>query len=115
MEDIYKGMKRNVGNFLGAGKSQGQEESLRNLNVLALYNMSCSSGKVPNPNYRKICPFPFPSLGEVLATCKRRWEIDAEDTGLELLWRGAGVAQADSWAAHVFMGRRNKPSKNSQV
>lgn len=57
-------------------------KSLRDLNVLVVWNMSCSHGKVPSPNEGKICS--FTPLGEVL-TIKRRWEIEAEDTGLELL------------------------------
>lgn len=41
--------------------------------------------------------------------------IDAEDTGMELLCSGVGVAQAHSCTVRVFMGTRDKPSKSSQV
>lgn len=80
---------------------------MRDLNVLSLCRVNCSRGKVPSPNEGKICPFPSSPLGEDLTTHKRRWEIDAEDTGMELLWSGVGVAQANSCIVHVFMGTRD--------
>lgn len=63
-----------------------QGKSLSDLSVLALCAVSSSWGKVPGPNEGKICPFPFPPLGEVLTTPKRRWEIHTENTcsGVEL-------------------------------
>lgn len=70
-------------------------------------------GKVPSPNEGKICPFLPP--GEDLAAPKRRWEKDAEDTGVELLWDGAGASQADSCTVYMSMGTRDQPSKSNQV
>lgn len=59
----------------------------------ALCSVSCSCGRVPSPNEGKICPFPSSLTGEVLTILKRKWEIDAKYTGLELLWRGVGPGQ----------------------
>ena len=70
--------------------------------------MRCSCGKVPSPNEGNVYPFTFPPLGRVLTTHERRWEVGAEDTSMELLWSGVGVAQADPCTVRVFNGYKGQ-------